>query len=59
MSGQVCGREAVTEDVGHELQSLILGVTLLPPHQSLPSRIPVMQVSRVQPMSSDDAVTEA
>jgi len=31
-------REAVTQSVGHELQSLIHGVTLRPRHRSLPCR---------------------
>jgi hypothetical protein len=50
-------REAVTEGVGDELQSLIHGVTLLPRHHSLPCRSPAMQVSRVLPMSLDYSVT--
>ena len=50
-------RQAVTEGVGHELQSLIHGITLLPRHHSLPCRSPVVQVSRVLPMSLDYSVT--
>jgi hypothetical protein len=50
-------REPIAQRVGHELQSLIHGVTLRPRHRSLPCRSPAMQVSRVLPMSLDYSVT--